>query len=152
MALTADSNFCWPETPQSTDGAVLLSGSDGEAASALCRRGMKRTWFEPHVLTTGAYFGTWLEGELVCIGGTHVLAPQDGVAALGDVCTDPRFRRQGLAKQLLVRLCQHLIELGVRVVALNVKAANQGAISMYKSIGFVVTMEYVECDVQRHEI
>lgn len=141
--------------PVSADGliATQLGLADGEAALELCTAAMDRTWFEPHVLASGSYFGVWAEDarRLVCIGGTHVISNADKVAALGNVCTAASHRRQGLAKRLVKVLCGHLHGLGVRVVALNVEQGNEAAARLYASLGFYVAAHFIECDVQQRE-
>lgn len=127
-----------------------LISADARIAAELCAT-MPRTWFEPRVLEEGRYFGIERVGTsgLVSIGGTHVFAPSDGVAALGNICTHPDFQGRGLGKYVVHSLCDHLRSEGVRVIALNVETDNQPALRMYTSLGFSTVMEFVECDVQR---
>lgn len=115
------------------------------------------TWFEPHVLEEGPYFGALsataavfpdadaggaggaadTARRLLSMGGTHVFSPSMQVAALGNVATLPDAQRRGLARAVTAKLLQHLVaECGVRTVALNVRADNSAARALYRSLGF----------------
>merc|ERR1719162_2056939 len=109
MALGPDCRLVTPTSNGTIDSAIRLSHVHAAAAAKLCAT-MPRSWFEPQVLDEGRYFGTLHPDGvgLVCIGGTHVFAPTDGVAALGNVCTHPDFQGRGLAKGLVYKLCSHL--------------------------------------------
>ncbi|CAE8637298.1 unnamed protein product [Polarella glacialis] len=135
-------------TAPPTDLATRLGPADAEAAAALCAT-MPRSWFEPKVLQEGRYLGIWQEGRLASMGGTHVFAPEYGVAALGNVGTDTDFRGRGLGKALVHQLCCHLCQEGIQVVSLNVESDNEPALRLYKSLGFSTVMDFVECDVIR---
>lgn len=52
-------------------------------------------------------------------------------AALGTVCTDPAYRGQGLASQILQKLREHLRQRGVRLLIIS------GGRSLYRRIGAV---------------
>ena len=58
----------------------------------------------------------------------------DAVQLMG-VWTDPRFRRQGLSRELLREVCGHLFRKG-KVVTLFVNDFNKPAIALYESLGF----------------
>ena len=50
-------------------------------------------YFEPSQLESGLYYGTYAEGRLVAIAGTHVLAPAESIAVLGNIVTSASARR-----------------------------------------------------------
>jgi predicted GNAT family acetyltransferase len=58
----------------------------------------------------------------------------DAVQLMG-VWTNPRFRRQGLARELLREVCGHVVRRG-KVVTLFVNDFNTPAVSLYESLGF----------------
>ena len=93
-------------------------------------------FFEPGQLDSGLYFGIRTGGELVCIAGTHVLAPAQGVAVLGNIATAARVRGRGLARACTGALAAALFNQGCRVLALQVSADNAPAIAAYRSLGF----------------
>jgi RimJ/RimL family protein N-acetyltransferase len=53
------------------------------------------------------------------------------------VFTSPRYRRQGLSRQVIETALQHAFDNGVRRVNLQVYVPNEPAITLYKAIGFV---------------
>lgn len=76
-------------------------------------------------------------GELVGVGGA--CAPtHDSFAGRGEIrflYLDPSYQRQGLGRQLLSRLAQHLIGRGYRGVALSVVEGNAAARAFYGALG-----------------
>jgi ribosomal protein S18 acetylase RimI-like enzyme len=109
-----------------------------------------RLWFEPKVLVHGTYWGVFDEssGKLVAMAGTHVISPSYGVAALGNICTHPAYRRRGYSRAVSTRCVAHLLEhCQVRTVGLNVESNNAKAIALYESIGFRQVLSFVEADL-----
>lgn len=68
--------------------------SDGEAA------GEAPSFFDATMLGSGTYFGVRERDALVAAAGTHVLAPLEGVAAVGNVYTRRDRRGRGLGVRL----------------------------------------------------
>jgi len=93
-------------------------------------------YFEPSQLESGAYFGAYAEGQLVAIAGTHVLAPAEGVAVLGNIVTKSAARQHGYATACTARLVEALAAQGCSTIALQVAADNAAAISCYRKLGF----------------
>jgi ribosomal protein S18 acetylase RimI-like enzyme len=93
-------------------------------------------YFEPSQLDSGLYFGAYREGELVAIAGTHVLAPAEGVAVLGNIVTSTAARERGHATACTTRLVEALAGKGCSTIALQVAADNAAAINCYRNLGF----------------
>jgi ribosomal protein S18 acetylase RimI-like enzyme len=93
-------------------------------------------YFEPSQLESGLYFGAYAEGQLVAIAGTHVLAPAEGVAVLGNIVTSTAARKRGHATACTARLIEALAAKGCSTVALQVAADNAAAIACYRNLGF----------------
>jgi predicted GNAT family acetyltransferase len=93
-------------------------------------------YFEPSQLESGLYFGTYSAGRLVAIAGTHVLAPAEGVAVLGNIVTSTAARQQGFASACTARLVDALAAAGCNTIALQVAADNAAAIACYRNLGF----------------
>jgi ribosomal protein S18 acetylase RimI-like enzyme len=127
---------------------VALGGADSSEIQDLVARAYPGNWFDARMLATGQYFGVRQQGELMCVAGVHVFSPRYGVAALGNVTTDPRRRGRGLARRATARLCRSLVTAGVQTIGLNVQAENEAAIRVYERLGFRVAAEYEEVDLR----
>jgi ribosomal protein S18 acetylase RimI-like enzyme len=133
---------------QNTAGVEFLQRADQSALQAFYDQSYPGNWFDPRMLETGQYVGVREAGAIRCAAGIHVFSAQYGVAALGNIATDPRARRRGLAKRATARLCQSLLE-HLDTISLNVKADNIAAIRCYEALGFSVIAEYDEFMVER---
>jgi ribosomal protein S18 acetylase RimI-like enzyme len=124
--------------------ALHLTERDLPRIRRLYERAYPGNWFDQRMLETGQYLGLADEGgELTCIAGVHVYSPEYGMAALGNITTDPAHRGQGLATSLTAALCQRLLK-NVDVIGLNVRSDNVAAIAAYRKIGFEVAGIYHE--------
>ncbi len=131
-----------------TSGTEFFEPRDQQSLQEFYQRSYPGHWFDGRMLQTGQYVGSRDEGTIVCAAGVHVFSPAYGVAALGNVATDPRYRRRGFGRRATARLCQSLLD-HVDTIGLNVKASNRAAISCYESLGFTVAAEYDEFMVER---
>jgi ribosomal protein S18 acetylase RimI-like enzyme len=127
-----------------SDEAVALSASDLAEVAAFYECAYPDTWFQARMLETGRYVGIRRDGELVCVAGVHVWSPRWRVACLGNVATLPVARGTGLATTACARLCRVLLEDGIDVVSLNVRADNVAAIRTYEKLGFAHAADYLE--------
>ena len=59
-------------------------------------------------------------------------------AHIATIATHPEYRRQGIAKQLLVEALDLAYAEGARSVLLEVRAGNQAAQDMYRKFGFEI--------------
>ena len=79
---------------------------------------------------------------LVALDGT-VVAGYIGSQSVGDeadmmnVAVHPDYRRQGIARELVVGLVEALSKNEVRSLALEVRASNAPAIALYEQLGFL---------------
>lgn len=94
-------------------------------------------FFEPSQLAVGRYAGAWLHGRLVSIAGTHVYAPGERIAVIGNVATAADARGNGLATAVTAFLCGRLRASGCAHVGLHVEHENLPAIAAYRRCGFV---------------
>jgi len=106
-----------------------------------------RPWLK-QALSEGSY-RAWLaetaEGKVVAGGGILISSwpsrPEDSNtrrALILNVYTEPEFRRQGLARLLMLRMIEWLKEAGFRSVALH--ASDEGR-HLYEALGFEPTNE-----------
>lgn len=132
-----------------------LTLADADACVDLCNT-LERSWFEPQCLDSGLYFGLYAvddsDGDgakiLVAMGGTHVLALDYRLAALGNIATRASQRRKGYGRVVVSALCLALVDKGIHTIGLNVTTDNAAAIALYESLGFRVIMTFAECDIQ----
>jgi GNAT superfamily N-acetyltransferase len=79
------------------------------------------------------------QGEPAAIGACAAEGDWAGVFAMR---TDPRFRRQGLARRVLAALMAFAQGAGAVQAWLQVEAENTGAIALYESAGFTEAYRY----------
>ena len=112
--------------------------ADGEAT------GERPPFFDAGMLKHGIFFGIRDRRELVAAAGTHVVAVEEGVAAIGNVYTRRDRRGKGYARQLTGAVTGELIRMGVPTIALNVDQSNAPAIHVYEGLGFRRHCDYRE--------
>lgn len=112
--------------------------ADGHAA------GEAPDFFTASMLETGAFYAIRERDELVAAAGTHLVAPQEGVAAIGCVYTRRDRRGHGLASRVTSAVAAELLRSGVARIALNVNQHNTPAIRVYERLGFTRYCEYCE--------
>lgn len=59
-------------------------------------------------------------------------------AQIVNVATDPRFKRQGFAKSVLEYVFEECRKREISSVSLEVRESNEGAIALYRALGFEV--------------
>jgi GNAT superfamily N-acetyltransferase len=133
--------------PQSDPGAYgpverLGHRDTGEIMEVYARH--PDSFFEPHQLSTGHYFGVRLEGRLVAVAGVHVASRSERLAVLGNIVTAPEHRGRGLSTRVTGHLCRTLVEDGMAYLALNVERQNTSAIRVYEKLGFKAHCTYLE--------
>ena len=142
-----------PSIPGSCDvsDTVEIGPSDLEEVLAFYRKCYPGNWFDPRMLETRMYFGIRDGGGLASLAGVHVYSAEYGVAALGNIATDPARRNRGFGRRVTARLCMELLG-RVRIIGLNVKADNLPAIACYRGLGFADVAPYGEYRVRRKRV
>ncbi len=110
-----------------------LGGSRGESVIA----------FSPYQLAQGVFYGIEKRGRLVAAAGTHLVAPTYGIAAVGNVFTDPYYRGRGYATLCTGAVTEELLSQGLDVV-LNVQEGNADAIHIYEKLGYREHCRFIE--------
>ena len=127
--------------------AVRLGPADAVALARLYADGAPAgeapPFFHAGMLGSGVYYGIRQQGELIAAAGTHVLAPEESVAAIGNVYTRRDRRGRGLGSRVTAAVAAELLARGLPTIALNVEAANP-AIRIYERLGFARYCEYRE--------
>lgn len=82
-----------------------------------------------------SYWLVAVEGDTVAgyIGSQSVLGESD----MMNVAVHPDFRRQGIAKRLVLTLVEGLKVRGNHCLSLEVRASNEPAIRLYEKLGFL---------------
>lgn len=131
-----------PPPGQPTDlpaRAVRLGAADVPALWALYADGEATgeapDFFFPSMVDEGAFFGVYEGARLVAAAGTHLLAREEDVAAIGNVYTLRACRGRGLGRVVTAAVVEALA--GITTIGLNVRADNLAAIRIYESLGFV---------------
>lgn len=99
--------------------------------------------FRPYQVAQGVFYGIERKGRLVATAGTHLVSPTYGIAAVGNVFTDPRYRNQGYGTICTSAVVGELLTRQLDVV-LNVSEANTTAIRIYERLGFRVYCHFIE--------
>ena len=94
--------------------------------------------FRPRTYELGTYLGLRRDGRLVALAGER-LHPA-GWTEISAVCTDPAYRRRGLATHL-VRGVAALVRARGEVPFLHTSAANVRAVDLYVAMGFELRRE-----------
>jgi GNAT superfamily N-acetyltransferase len=115
-----------------------LGESDVPALQALYADGKSSgespDFFFPSMVADGVFHGIHEDTALVAAAGTHLLAWDEGAAAIGNVYTRRDRRGRGLGRLVTSAVLGELS--GVETIGLNVRADNDAALHLYESLGF----------------
>ena len=127
-------------------GAVRLTANDVTALLRLYQdgeaTGESPDFFYSSMVTDGVFFGVFEGPELIAAAGTHLVALDEGAAAIGNVYTRRDRRGRGYGRSVTSAVLHELRDL--ETVGLNVRADNAPAIRVYESLGFVRHCEFHE--------
>jgi len=110
--------------------------ADGSAS------GESPDFFYPSMVTDGVFFGVYEGDSLVAAAGTHLVAREEGAAAIGNVYTRQDRRGRGLGRAVTAAVLRELND--IETVGLNVRADNDAAVRVYESLGFARHCEFHE--------
>ncbi|MGN3973432.1 GNAT family N-acetyltransferase [Tsuneonella sp. SYSU-LHT278] len=127
-----------PLTEMEDPALIPLGEDDASAMAALARSTRPGPWSTSTHLY-GGFYGVRERGELVAMAGTR-MRPSSRFAEVSGVCTTPSARGRGLARRLMMRV---MADMAARheVPFLHSYSANDGAIRLYRSLGFVERRE-----------
>ena len=125
--------------------ALLRLHADGEST---CEA---PDFFSPYMVEQGIFYGIFEGERLVATAGTHLVAPGEGVAAVGNVYTRRDRRGQGLASQVTGSVTAELLRHMPpgAVIALNVRQDNAPALSVYQRLGYTHYCRFYEGVAER---
>jgi ribosomal protein S18 acetylase RimI-like enzyme len=126
--------------------ARRLTSADAEALAKLYRDGEATgeapDFFHSSMVTDGVFFGVYEDRELTAVAGTHLVARDEGAAAIGNVYARRDRRGRGLGKLVTAAVINELRDL--ETIGLNVREDNAAAIRVYESLGFVKHCDFRE--------
>jgi ribosomal protein S18 acetylase RimI-like enzyme len=132
-------------------GAVRLGAADVEALQRLYADGEATgeapDFFYPSMVTDGVFFGVYEDDTLVAAAGTHLLAPEEGAVAIGNIYTMRDRRGRGLGKVVTSAVLATVKD--IETIGLNVRADNPAALHLYESLGFVRHCPFFEGQAMR---
>ena len=97
--------------------------------------------FGPRTIELGEYFGfVDHSGRLVAMAGERCTAGP--LREISGVCTHPDFQGRGLARRLMLRLIRRQRQRG-ELPVLHVMSTNEGAVALYRRMGFAEHRESV---------
>lgn len=131
LQMVADGDAPTDEVP---DPAIIaLSEADAPEMAEIALATEPGPW-GPLTHRYGQFYGIRIEGKLAAMAGERML-PAPGLAEVSGVCTWPEYRGQGLARRLIKRVMAGQRARG-EVSYLHSYSHNEGAIGLYKSLGF----------------
>ncbi len=129
---------------------VRLRGKDIEPINRLYSTEGGPAAYPARAIDEGVYYGALVNGKLVAIAGTHIVAPEEGIAVVGNVFTHPHYRGRRLATMVVGAVTEHLLSLCPNVY-LTVDANNRAAIALYSRLGYKVEGTLLETPAVRRD-
>ncbi len=128
-----------------------LSGRDTARINWLYAEGDAPHRYSPEAIERAIYYGV-VEGDLlVAIAGTHVVAPNESIAVVGNVFTHPRYRGRGYATRATSAVTRDLLDAGCGEVVLTVDPANTPAVAAYRRLGYLPGSAVIEAPLRRRD-
>ena len=129
-----------------------MRGRDAWKINALYGTEGGPTHYSPDAIERAVYYGIFDGDRLASVAGTHIVAPNQGIAIVGNVFTDAAYRGQGLATRVTSAVTEELIERGCPEVALTVDPLNTPALAAYSRLGYLRGSPVVEARLQRRDL
>ncbi len=130
--------------------AQRLHRADIGAVNAL-QRSEGFVFYPAAVLGDGVYYGVYADQRLVAMAGTHVVAPSQGLALVGNIMTHPRYRGQGYGSVATSAVTAELLKTCADVL-LTVDARNMTAIRLYERLGYREECRLIESGAHRKDM
>lgn len=130
--------------------AQRLHRADIGAVNAL-QRSEGFGFYPAAILIEGVYYGVYADQGLVAMAGTHVVAPSQGLALVGNIMTHPRYRGQGHGSVATGAVTAELLKTCPDVL-LTVDARNEIAIRLYERLGYREQCRLIESGARRKDM
>jgi predicted GNAT family acetyltransferase len=122
-----------------------MNTKDFEIINEYLKKVNPKAFFVHGMLDYGKYFCIRKNNEIISMAGVHLYSEEYGIAAIGNIVTDEKYRGRGFAKSVTASLCRDIWG-RVKYIGLNVRSDNTAAIRAYERIGFV---KHSECEEVR---
>ncbi len=128
-----------------------LRGRDAIGINALYASEGGPSHYFPDTIERAVYYGVFDGPRLASVAGTHIVAPNQGIAIVGNVFTDAAYRGLGLATRVTSAVTHELLERGCAEVALTVDPGNTPALAAYTRLGYRPGTSVVEARLERRD-
>lgn len=112
--------------------------ADGDAT------GEAPDFFSPAMLEAGLFRGIRDGAALVAAAGTHLVAADTGMCAIGNVYTRRDQRGRGFGRRVTAAVVAEALARGLTTIVLNVRQHNPAARRVYERLGFTWRCDFVE--------
>jgi len=129
-----------------------LRGRDVPRINALYATEGGPSHYTAESIERAVYYGMMDGDRLVSVAGTHIVAPNQGIAIVGNVFTDAAYRGLGLATRVTSAVTAELLERGCAEVALTVDPGNTPALAAYTRLGYRPGASVVEARLERRDL
>jgi GNAT superfamily N-acetyltransferase len=137
-----------PPTPLNESHLNAITTLIAEAAAS-DKRDIRDIAFGPEMVQAGYYRGIYQDGRLIALAGTHLVAREANIAAVGNVVVHPEERKRGLGSLVSHAVTQALLDDGFDPVVLNVRQDNEPAIKIYRKLGYRPVCSFIEGAARR---
>ena len=142
-----------PAAFRAVDATVRrLRGRDAAQINDLYASEGGPSHYTADTIERAVYYGMFDGDRLVSVAGTHIVAPNQGIAIVGNVFTDVAYRGLGLATRVTSAVTRELLERGCAEVALTVDPGNVPALAAYQRLGYRPGASVVEARLERRDI
>lgn len=129
-----------------------LRGRDAMKVNALYATEGGPSQYTLETIERAVYYGMFDGHRLVSVAGTHIVAPNQAIAVVGNVFTDAAYRGLGLATRVTSAVTHELLERGCAEVALTVDPGNTPALAAYMRLGYQSGAPVVEARLERRDL
>jgi len=129
-----------------------LSGRDVGRLNNLYASEGGPSFYRADTIDRAVYFGVFDGPQLIAVAGSHVVAPNTGIAVVGNVFTDAAYRGCGLATRTTSAVTEALLQRGCADIVLTVDPTNSPAVHAYRKLGYEFGSDVVEARIRRRDV
>lgn len=128
-----------------------LTGDDIRPINALYRVDGTPAFYTAENIDAAVYYGAYEGNRLAAVAGTHVVAPSEDIAVVGNVFTHPAYRGSGLGAMVTSAVTQHVLA-SCREAVLSVAPGNTPAVRTYQKLGYREVGRLIEGAATRRDL